>query len=225
MCATASHGPIPCGTGQRFAPAACCILYRMATRATEVLMTADEFDRLPQPPEGGKLELVDGEVIQMMTVSPEHGELQVSISTQLDAFARQHRLGKVYVETGFRLGRGRGMTDVRGPDVSFVRAEKLPPRAERRSGSFRFAPDLAVEVISPEDLDTDVAKKVEDYLAAGTARVWVVRPDTQTITVHRPAGEAHVYHQADTLGSDDASFDAAGFELNVGGLFDDALEG
>ena len=196
----------------------------MATRAAEVLITPDDFDRLPKPPEGGKLELVDGKVIQMMTVSPEHGELQVSISTQLDAFVRQRRLGKVFVETGFRLGRGRGMADVRGPDVSHVRADKLPPREQRRSGSLHFAPDLAVEVISPEDLDTDVAKKVEDYLAAGTARVWVVRPDTRTVTVHRPGGEAHVYHETDILGSDDAGFDAAGFELNVGGLFDDALE-
>lgn len=197
----------------------------MATHATERLLTADEFDRLPQPPEGGKLELVDGKVIQMMTVSPEHGRLQVRIGAALDVFARRHRLGETFVETGFRLGTGaRGMADVRGPDVSFVARHKLPPSAQQRSGSFHFAPDLAVEVISPDDLDTDVAKKVEDYLAAGAGRVWVVRPDTQTITVHRPAGEAHVYHAADTLGSDDAGFEAEGFALPLGELFDVARE-
>lgn len=196
----------------------------MATRAAAVLITPDDFDRLPQPPRGGKLELVDGQVTQMMTVSPEHGELQGEIFSALKSFVREKRLGAVFVETGFRLGRGRGMADVRGPDVSFVRADKLPPRDQRRSGSFHFAPDLAVEVISPDDLDTDVAKKVEDYLAAGTARVWVVRPDTRTVTVHRPGGEAHVYHETDTVRTDDAGFDAAGFELSVGGLFDDTLE-
>lgn len=196
----------------------------MATRAAEVLMTPDDFDRLPNPPEGGKLELVDGKVVEMMTVSPEHGELQGEIFSALKSFVRKRGLGAVFVETGFRLGRGRGMADVRGPDVSFVRADKLPPREQRRSGSFHFAPDLAVEVVSPEDLDADVAKKVEDYLAAGTARVWVVRPDTRTVTVHRPGGEAHVYHETDTVVSGDAGFDTAGFELSVGGLFDDTLE-
>ena len=196
----------------------------MATHTAEALMTADEFDSLPQPPEGGKLELVDGKVIQMMTVSPEHGELQGNILFALKAFVREHRLGVVFVETGFRLNRGRGMADVRGPDVSFVRAKKLPPRPLRRAGSFHFPPDLAVEVTSPEDLDMDVARKVEDYLAAGTLRVWVVRPDTETITVHRASGDAHVYHAADVLVSDDAGFEATGFELAVGGLFDDELQ-
>lgn len=197
----------------------------MATPVSERLLTADEFDHLPQPPEGGKLELVDGKVIQMTTVSPEHGELQGDIYLALKLFVRERGLGAVFVETGFRLGTGaRGMADVRGPDVSFVSRAKLPPRDQRRFGSFHFAPDLAEEVISPDDLDADVAKKVEDYLAAGSARVWVVRPDTQTITVHRPAGLAHVYHAPESLGSDDAGFEADGFTLSLAELFDVARE-
>lgn len=194
----------------------------MTHAASEALLTADDFDRLPEPASGGRRELVGGHVVEMTTVSPEHGELQVAIASRLDAFAGQHSLGKVFVEVGYRLALGaRGMADVRAPDVSFVPLAQLPPRSEQRSGSFRFAPALAVEVVSPDDLDADVARKVEDYLQAGTVRVWVVRPDTLTVTVHRPLGVAHVFHSADALSSDDAGFVTTGFHLPVSELFDD----
>ena len=81
------------------------------------------------------------------------------------------------------------------------------------------APTLAVEVVSPNDRDVDVAEKVAEYLAAGGERVWVVRPKQHTVTVHRPNGDAHTYGVADALGSDDAGFSVAGFSVSVADLF------
>lgn len=72
---------------------------------------------------------------------------------------------------------------VRKPDVSLVRCGRLP--GERiPSGHIRIAPDLAVEVISPNDLFYEVDAKVSEYLAAGVLVVWVVNPDARTVQVY-----------------------------------------
>jgi len=76
-------------------------------------------------------------------------------------------------------------------------------------------PDLAVEVVSPEDRDSAVSAKVQQYLSAGTGRVWVVRPATQTVTVHRPDGSARTYEMGATLTSEEAGFAVAGFTLGL----------
>ena len=74
---------------------------------------------------------------------------------------------------------------LRQPDVAFVRADRLPPREQRRSYS-PVVPDLAVEIRSPSNTARELAAKVADYLRAGVRLVWVVDLDTQTVTVHTP---------------------------------------
>ncbi|MCK9520846.1 MAG: Uma2 family endonuclease [Dehalococcoidia bacterium] len=143
----------------------------MVAQPASVLITADEFDLLPEPGDGSRLELVDGEVVQMMTVTWEHGELQAEIASRLREFVRAHKLGGVTVETGFRLHRREGEAHiVRSPDVAFVARDRLPPPEERSRGSLRVAPDLAVEIVSPEERDAVLQRKVANYLAAGVRR-------------------------------------------------------
>lgn len=189
----------------------------MATPAREKPLTVEEFDLLAEPIEGGKVELVDGRLARMTPVSGEHGALQARIAAALIAHADRERSGQVFVEAGFLLSRRPDV--VRAPDVSFVAAERVPDRQARRRGSLHLAPDLAIEVTSPTDNDSDVHRKVEEYLAAGTPRVWVVRPEWRSVTIHRPGGDAHTYHAGDTLTSDDAGFGAPGFELDLAALF------
>lgn len=80
-------------------------------------------------------------------------------------------------------------------------------------------PDFAIEVTSPDDTDRDIQDKVLQYLTAGTPRVWVVRPETLTVTVYRQGGDAHVFRAGDTLTSDDAGFPVDGFTLGVEAIF------
>ena len=75
------------------------------------------------------------------------------------------------------------------PDGCFISAAKLPNGLPRR-GWLRVAPDLVFEVVSPGDRAGDVEAKVRDYLAAGVSLVWVVYPDTRSVTVHHPDGTA-----------------------------------
>lgn len=191
----------------------------MSTQATAKLVTVDEFDCLPEPIKGGKMELVDGKVVTMAPVAFEHGYLQSEIAATLRDFVRQQRLGRVLVETGFVLRAAPAL--VRAPDVSFVPREHVPNRQRRLRGSVQIPPALAVEVTSPSDTDAEVHAKVEEYLAAGVARVWVVRPEDGTVTVHRESHDAHVYRPGDTLSSADAAFAVDGFALALDDLFGD----
>ncbi len=139
-----------------------------------------------------------------------HGDKASSLASALRAFVEQHRLGKVLVETGFCL---ECQPDtVRAPDVSFLSAERLPAEG-LPEGFVLGAPDLAIEIVSPGDLDWEIQEKVSEYLANGAGRVWVVRPRSRTLTVHYPDGLARILTGTDRLTSDHAGFNAAGFNL------------
>lgn len=116
---------------------------------------------------------------------------------------------RIGARVGFLLGRatgGKGVGDVLGadasyqcfpddpdkvrkPDVSFVRAGRVPEEQVRK-GHIRVPPDLAVEVTSPNDLIDEVSDKVVEYLNAGVRLVWVIHPPTRRVCVHRPPGAA-----------------------------------
>src|SRR5688572_24308012 len=95
----------------------------MSAEPASRTLTAEEFFRLPDPPEGGKMELVCGRVVTHMPVGGEHGIIALAIGSELRAFATGHSLGQVGVEVGFRLFE---VPDtVRAPDAHFVRADRL----------------------------------------------------------------------------------------------------
>jgi Uma2 family endonuclease len=82
------------------------------------------------------------------------------------------------------------------PDVAYLSKEKQEQLV--RTGYNPNPPDLAVEVISPSDSDTNITIKVVNYLAAGTV-VWVVRPETKKIEVYTPKQPVKIFGEEDTL--------------------------
>ncbi len=91
---------------------------------------------------------------------------------------------------------------VRVPDVAYVRAERLPETGVPVA-FWELAPDLAVEVVSPDASAADVRDKVREYLAAGTLLIWVVYPRSCEIIAHTPDGITRTYTAADTLAHPD----------------------
>jgi Uma2 family endonuclease len=181
----------------------------MATVASGI--TVAEFWKLCG--DGRGRELVGGEVIELAPASAKHGKFVTSVVLRLAPFARDRQLGEVYSgDTGFLLQRD--PDTVRGPDVAFVRRERLS--AEPTEGFFPGAPDLAVEVVSPNDLAQDIERKVQDFLKAGTAMVWVLYPDTRHVMVYRSRGEARVLGEKETLDGADV---LPGFACAVEELF------
>ncbi|MFN8485088.1 MAG: Uma2 family endonuclease [Anaerolineae bacterium] len=177
------------------------------------LVTAEMLAALPDT--GERTELVRGEVVSMSPGGAEHGRIGGRLFVALGDFVLRHGLGEIYLaETGFILSRD--PDTVRAPDAAFVAAARLAGRG-RRSGFFDGAPDLAVEVVSPNDSYQDVEDKVYDYLNAGTRAVWVVNPRAQTVTVYEPTRVARTLTVHDTLDGGDT---LPGFALPVRDLFD-----
>lgn len=184
---------------------------------SERLLTAEEFFALPDPERGGKMELIDGRVVTHMPVTGKHGVRAIDIGAELRAFARAHKLGEVGGEIGFIVRRN--PDTVLAPDIAFVAASPEHPDGTPEEGFVPWPPTLAVEVISPNDLDSEVTGKVDTYLAAGVSRVWVVRPKRQTVTVYRDNRTARIVGMDGALTSDDAAFAVEGFSLAISDLF------
>jgi Uma2 family endonuclease len=137
---------------------------------------------LLQSPGLGRCELVRGELIMMTPAGFEHGRIVGNITWALKDYVRQHPRGVVTgAETGFWIGRN--PDTVRAPDAAFVAASRIP--AEPIRDYFEGAPDLAVEVLSPNDRAGEVLAKVRGWLAAGCRVIWVVDPQSVTVTVYR----------------------------------------
>jgi Uma2 family endonuclease len=185
-----------------------------ATPAPAATLTAEQFFELPDDARWRR-ELVEGEVRVMSPAGFAHGAVATKVVRHLDVFVSEQGLGIVLSsETGFTIARD--PDTVRAPDAAFVRADRVPP-PEARAGFAELAPDLVVEVVSPNDRATDVLAKTVEWLTAGVRTVWVVDPALRTVTVHRPDGSATV------MRGDGAELDGEdvlpGFRLRLSDLF------
>ena len=143
-------------------------------------MTVEEFEKLPD--DCNLHELDEGELIVMPPPRPRHGMVQRAVAVALDRAVRKAGAGMVLTECGFRLA----PDVVQAPDVAFIREERRPEIAWDRY--CEFGPDLAVEILSPEDNAARLQRKISRYLAAGTAIVWVLDPDSVTVTAYQRHG-------------------------------------
>jgi Uma2 family endonuclease len=177
------------------------------------LTTADELLRYPD--DGYRYELVKGELKKMAPAGFEHGTLAMEFGTLLNVHVRANGLGRVTsAETGFKL-----TTDpdtVRAPDAAFISQKRLDEVGSVQ-GYWPGAPDLAVEVISPNDLYTEVSEKVAEWLRAGSRMVVVVNPRTQQVLVHAPDSDVKVLEIGDTLVGGEV---VPGWQLPIKELFE-----
>ncbi|MCC7020294.1 MAG: Uma2 family endonuclease [Ardenticatenales bacterium] len=162
----------------------------------------------------GRSELVKGEYIEMAPASGGHGAVGINIGYWLVDHVRRHPTGRVYAaETGFVLARN--PDTVRAPDASYLAF----PRGDHpldQPGFIEGPPDLAVEVVSPNDTEREVAAKVADFMGAGTPLVWVIRAKNRTVTVHDASGDVRVLGEGEVLDGGDV---LPGFGVEVGQLF------
>lgn len=113
----------------------------------------------------------------------EHGYLAPEIAAERRNHVKANVLGRVYTaETGFKLSSN--PDTVRAPDAAFVGRERVE-KAGRVKGYWPGAPDLAVEMVSPNDTHSEVIGKALACLEAGSRMVLVVDPERRTVTVYR----------------------------------------
>ena len=158
-------------------------------------MTADELLNLPK--DGFRYELIRGKLRKRLAAGQTHGQYAWNIGLSLGGYAKANRLGKSYIaDTGFILDTA--PDHVRAPDYAFISNDRLSEIGES-DGFARGAPDVAVEVISPNDRYTEVKEKVDDWLNAGCRAVIVVNPRNRTVDLHRSPTDATTLTQSDTL--------------------------
>ena len=162
------------------------------------LLTAEDLLRL-QPPDK-RTELVRGRMIVREPAGFRHGDVAMAIAARMHAFAAHGNLGRVLAaETGFRLFVN--PDTVRAPDVAYVRHDRIPDPLPR--GFAPFAPDLAVEVLSPDDRPGEVLEKIGDWLSAGTRLVWEIDPERRLARAYRADGTISIISDADALDGED----------------------
>ena len=159
------------------------------------LMTADELLHVPDK----HAELVRGVLVVREPPGLPHGRIAVELAAALVAHVRANGLGRVYVESGFKLAAN--PDTVRGPDLAFISQSRIPDPEPR--GYPDLAPDLAVEVLSPDERPGEVLGKVADYLSAGTKLVWVIDPDRRLARIYRADGTEQIVSDQEQLRGED----------------------
>jgi len=153
----------------------------MTIAAPPKLFTPDDLLRMP---DAVNYELVDGKLVER-NMGMESSLIGMRIGHRLSSFVEDRRLGLLFgADAGYQCFPN-APDKVRKPDVSFIRSGRLPGDRPP-DGHCRIPPDLAVEVVSPNDLAYEVEEKVTEYLRVGVPIVWVVSPKTQTVRIHRP---------------------------------------
>ena len=179
------------------------------------LITAEEMYAMPDVP-GKRFELVRGELVEVPPATYPQALLVVAVVLRLHQFVAERGLGEVFGDgLGYIIARDPDV--VRVPDVSFVASRCV--RAGRIEGFVPFAPDLAVEIVSPNDRAEDVYGQVREYLAGGVRLVWVLWPTSRSVSVHAPGEPTRELGPADELDGGDL---LPGFRVSVATLFESA---
>jgi Uma2 family endonuclease len=174
-------------------------MFRYEPPRPESVLTVEEYARLEHD-DGYVDELDRGWLVREPRPGTRHGWIALRLGGRLQLHVERERLGLVCTESGFVFHTE--PRTLRGPDVSFVRMERLC-EGEPTEGFLHLAPDLVAEVVSPSSSADQLHQKVVQYLEAGVRLVWVVHPRSRTVTEYRSADIIRLLHEDEDLSADD----------------------
>ncbi len=160
-------------------------------------------------------EWIDGQVAEKPPLGAEAGIVNANLLRRMGDHVASNHLGYVFTpDVGSQIGVGSSRS-VRKPDLTFVMQGRFPDNRVPR-GNILLAPDLAVEVISPDDSAEDIEQRIADFFGVGTRLFWIVCPATRTVWVLRKDGSALRLTEAQELSGEDV---VPGFACPVAALF------
>ncbi|HTN02551.1 MAG TPA: Uma2 family endonuclease [Planctomycetaceae bacterium] len=179
--------------------------------STSTLMTAEQLFELS--PRLARAELIEGELREMSPSSLDHIIIAGRLITRLGAFVYERQLGEVgSSEGGFIIQRD--PDTVLAPDVVFISQKRLA-QIRGPKGFAVGTPDLAVEVLSPDDRPKELERKAERWVNADVRLVWVINPRSRTAMIYRPGVDPVTISADDDLTGEDV---VPGFRCRLGGL-------
>jgi Uma2 family endonuclease len=186
--------------------------------ATKTLLTSE--DLLAMPDDGVERWLINGELREgdadATRRSYRHSRAMTRVAHLLRAWVdtQSEPRGEVLTgDAGFEMN---GDTSVSsGIDVAYISPE-LAAATPEETYLVKGAPVLAVEILSPSDVQEKIAEKIGAYLANGVALVWLLDPIFETVTIYRPDAEPEFVNKRETLNGEPH---LPGFEAPVASLF------
>ncbi len=156
-------------------------------------------------------EIVNGQPEEKEMAGALHSGVGTRLIIELGYYCKTHKRGAVYgPDATFQIG-----INERLPNVSFISAARLPKDREPTT-KWMLVPDLAVELVSPNDLYSRVKSKIRAYLTAGVREVWIIEPEVSMITIYRSQTDFTVFSEDDELVSETL---LPGFRLKLSELF------
>lgn len=185
----------------------------MTTTIGKKTWTDAEFMLLPR--DGHNYELVDGDLVDMGNSGMEHRGIGSFLGGLLAIHVRRYQLGIVCdSSTAFNLEQGNKQT----PDVSFVARERLKGLKRPPHGYFQGAPDLVVEILSPNNTVEEIHQKITEYFDNGTRLLWVIHPDEKYVLVYHGIEPDQLLRPPDQL---DGEAVVPNFAVEVAQLFEE----
>jgi Uma2 family endonuclease len=185
----------------------------MTIAANPKILTPEDLLSMP---DSVSFELVGGQLVERK-MGWNSSWVAANLLTLLVTYLRAHPIGRAAGADASYQCFPDDPSKVRKPDVSFVRVGRFPGEMLPK-GHCRLAPDLAAEVVSPNDQYSEVEEKVTEYLEAGVRLVWILDPPTRSIRVERADGSVARLGEDDDLDGEDV---VPGFRCKVSEVFAD----
>lgn len=163
----------------------------MATLTPTRQLTVSEFRQLPDPP-GFRIELHNGEVIQVSPPKHKHFKIQQALRELLHR--RLGQQGRVATEFPFIPGSD---VEFRIADIAFITSIRFQSISD--DDNLHGSPDLVVEVLSPSNTAAEMYEKERLCLASGALEFWVVDPNRDQVRVSSQSGPTRVYSHGETI--------------------------
>ncbi|MEM9543578.1 MAG: Uma2 family endonuclease [Cyanobacteria bacterium P01_E01_bin.42] len=179
-------------------------------------LTLEEF--LQQPETKPASEYIDGKIIQKPMSGGEHSAIQGDLVSFINAELRSKKIARAFPELRCIFG-GRAIV----PDVSVYTWERIPRKENGEVGGVvAIAPDWLIEILSPEQSQTKVIKKIVHALKYDTQMGWLINPYEESVLVYSPNQPTEIFDEPDLI-LPVPEF-AKELELSVGNLFAWLLE-
>lgn len=156
-------------------------------------ITLEDFLQLPETKPGS--EYIDGQIIQKPMPHGKHSTIQIEFSTTANLIFKPRQIARAFSELRCTFA-GRLIV----PDVSIFTWQKIPRDQNGEvANAFLFAPDWAIEILSPDQSQTKVTKNILHCLNYGTQMGWLIDPDEQTVFVYLPKQQPQVFEASEEL--------------------------
>jgi Uma2 family endonuclease len=177
---------------------------------TQQKLSLEEFLKLPG--EKPALEFLEGTVRQKVSPKARHSKLQRKLVDFINAFAEPRQLAEAFPELRLTFA---GESPV--PDVAVLRWNNIPYDDQGFPVDDLFqAPDIAIEIVSPDQSVTSLVRKCLWYVANGVAVALLVDPDDESVLAFRKGQEPRAPRDSDRIDLDEVML---GFPLTVQELF------